>query len=135
MRSRIDDGRLKIKGKVKNKSITYHDSCYLGRYNNIYDAPRSHLKRIKGLELREMPRNKDRGFCCGAGGGRMFMEETIGERINVVRSQEAINTGADSIAAACPFCITMLTDGVKSLGNEDSTKIEDISEIILEYIN
>ena len=131
----IDDGRLKIKGKVKNKSITYHDSCYLGRYNNIYDAPRSHLKRIKGLELREMPRNKDRGFCCGAGGGRMFMEETIGERINVVRSQEAINTGADSIAAACPFCITMLTDGVKSLGNEDSTKIEDISEIILEYIN
>jgi Fe-S oxidoreductase len=131
----IKNGRLKIKGELQNKSITYHDSCYLGRYNKVYEEPRKHLKRINGVELKEMTRNRDTGLCCGAGGGRMFMEETEGERINIVRSQEAINTGADTIAAACPFCITMLTDGVKSLGHESSIKIEDISEIILDYIN
>lgn len=135
MEDLFDSGKLKIVGKNEKKSITFHDSCYLGRYNNIYDEPRTHIKRIPGLELREMPRNKDRGFCCGAGGGRMFLEETEGERINIVRTEEAIDTGAESIAAACPFCLTMLSDGVKSLGRDESIKVEDISEIILEYIN
>lgn len=131
----FDKGKLKIGGKTEKKSITFHDSCYLGRYNNIYDEPRKQLNRIPGIELREMPRNKDRGFCCGAGGGRMFMEETEGERINIVRTEEAINTGAETIAAACPFCITMLSDGVKSLGRDENIKVEDITEIILDYIN
>jgi len=128
----IDSGMIKLKDKKVKSKVTFHDSCYLGRYNNIYDAPRDSLNMINGLELIEMERNRDKGFCCGAGGGRMFLEETEGTRININRAQEAINTHADTIASACPFCMTMLMDGVKSLDKSDSVQIKDISEIILE---
>jgi Fe-S oxidoreductase len=128
----VKEGKIKLKDAENSSKITYHDSCYLGRYNNIYDSPRDPLKSIKGIQLVEMERNKDKGFCCGAGGGRMFLEELEGTRINNNRAEEAINTKADTIASACPFCMTMMTDGVKSFDKADDIKIKDIAEIILE---
>ncbi len=109
--------------------VAYHDSCYLGRYNDIYDAPRNTLKRVLPImELVEPPRTKSRGMCCGAGGGRMWMEENVGKRVNVERSEELLATGADQIAVACPFCMTMITDGVTGLGSD--VPVLDISEVV-----
>jgi Fe-S oxidoreductase len=132
----IEEGRIQLKesGEKKGK-ITYHDSCYLGRYNGVYDSPRNSLKRIKNLELTEMKRNKSRGFCCGAGGGRMFLEDEEGGRINEERTKEALSTNADTVASACPFCMTMITDGVKQFEKSDDVSVKDIAEIILEYSN
>ncbi len=126
------DGKIKLKDEGVKSKITYHDSCYLGRYNNVYDSPRDPLKMIKGVELVEMERNRDKGFCCGAGGGRMFLEETEGTRINNNRAEEAIKTNADTVASACPFCMTMMNDGIKSFDKQDSVIVKDIAEIILE---
>lgn len=126
--------KIQFKDESVQQKVTYHDSCYLGRYNNIYDSPRNSLAKIKGLELVEMPRNKDRGFCCGAGGGRMFLEETEGTRINEERTREALETNADVIASACPFCMTMMIDGVKSFDKADEVVVKDIAEIVLENI-
>ncbi|NJD22020.1 MAG: 4Fe-4S dicluster domain-containing protein [Melioribacter sp.] len=128
----LEDGKIKLKNEEVKSKITYHDSCYLGRYNDIYDSPRSPLKMVKGTELIEMKRNREKGFCCGAGGGRMFLEEKEGTRININRAEEAINTKADTVASACPFCMTMLTDGIKSFEKSDSVKVKDVAEIILE---
>lgn len=128
----LDEGRIKLKDDETKSKITYHDSCYLGRYNNIYDSPRDPLKMIKGVELVEMERNRDKGFCCGAGGGRMFLEETEGTRINNNRAEEAIKTNADTVASACPFCMTMMNDGIKSFDKQESVVVKDIAEIILE---
>ncbi|MEW6196011.1 MAG: heterodisulfide reductase-related iron-sulfur binding cluster [Bacteroidota bacterium] len=128
------EGKLKVKNKELNSKITYHDSCYLGRYNDIYDSPRNSLKKVNGVELIEMERNRDKGFCCGAGGGRMFLEETEGTRININRAEEAIKTEADTVASACPFCMTMMNDGLKSLEKTDNVTVKDISEIILENV-
>jgi Fe-S oxidoreductase len=109
--------------------IAYHDSCYLGRYNEIYDAPRTALRKaLPIVELVEPVRTKSRGMCCGAGGGRMWMEETQGKRVNVERSEELLATGADQIAVACPFCMTMITDGVTGAGSE--VPVVDISEVV-----
>ncbi|HPI38043.1 MAG TPA: (Fe-S)-binding protein [Ignavibacteriaceae bacterium] len=130
----ISEGKLQMKETEKNEKLTYHDSCYLGRYNGIYDAPRNVLKRSKGIEIVEMERNKSRGFCCGAGGGRMFLEDEEGKRINIERSKEAIYTGATTIGTACPFCMTMLSDGVKSFEKQDEVLVKDIAEIILEKV-
>jgi Fe-S oxidoreductase len=134
----IDDllsaGRLTL-AQNKEQKVTYHDSCYLGRYNGVYDSPRSSLKNIEGLELVEMKRSKDKGFCCGAGGGRMFLEDDEGGRININRTEEALNTKAVTIASACPFCMTMMTDGVKHFEKTEQVKVKDIAEIILENIN
>ena len=110
-------------------SVTYHDSCYLGRYNDVYDAPREVLRRaLPVVHIAEPARNKSRGLCCGAGGGRMWMEETQGTRINIERTGELLATGAEAIAAACPFCMTMLSDGVKA--HDSTVPVYDISEIV-----
>ncbi len=130
----LKNGKIRLKNEEVKTKITYHDSCYLGRYNEIYDFPRDPLKMIKGAELYEMERNRDKGFCCGAGGGRMFLEETEGERINVNRAEEAIKTRADIIASACPFCMTMLSDGVKVFDKTDEIQVKDIAEIVLENV-
>lgn len=128
----IDEGKIKIKegGVFKGKKITYHDSCYLGRANNIYEAPRKVLEALDG-ELVEMKRCKSNGLCCGAGGAQMFKEEEPGtSRVNWERTNEAIDTEAKVIAAACPFCNTMLTDGVKVREKEESVQVLDIAEMI-----
>lgn len=128
----IDEGKIKMKedGSFKGRRITYHDSCYLGRANNIYEAPRKVLEAIDA-ELVEMKRCRSKGLCCGAGGAQMFKEEEKGsKRINIERTQEAIETGAPVVAAACPFCNTMLTDGVKSAEKEDQVQVLDIAEIV-----
>lgn len=127
----IKNGSLSPKNSL-NKKVTYHDSCYLGRYNNIYDEPRNSIKKIENVELVEMNRNRDRGFCCGAGGGRMFLEETEGKRINEERTEEALNLKPDIILSACPFCMTMLTDGIKTKEVVDKVHVKDIAELILE---
>jgi heterodisulfide reductase subunit D len=128
----IDEGKIKMKegGSFKGKKITFHDSCYLGRSNNIYEAPRKVLEALDA-ELVEMKRCKSNGLCCGAGGAQMFKEEEKGtSRINIDRSNEAIETGASVIAAACPFCNTMMTDGVKLADKEESVKVLDVAELI-----
>lgn len=128
----IDGGRIKMKegGTFKGKKITYHDSCYLGRANGIYEAPRQVLETLDA-ELVEMKRCKSKGLCCGAGGAQMFKEEEKGNtRVNFARGHEAVATGASVIAANCPFCMTMLTDGVKEAGKEEEVKVLDIAEMI-----
>jgi heterodisulfide reductase subunit D len=128
----IDEGRIKMKegGVFKGKKITYHDSCYLGRGNGIYEAPRAVLEALDA-DLVEMKRCRSNGMCCGAGGAQMFKEEEPGTtRVNFARSEEAIETGANIIAANCPFCMTMLTDGVKNNEKEDQVKVMDLAEII-----
>lgn len=127
----VTSGKIELKDEEVKSKVTFHDSCYLGRYNDIYDSPRSPLTKIKGMDLVEMERNKDKGFCCGAGGGRMFMEETEGQRINENRTEEALKTNADTIASACPFCMTMMTDGVKSFDKQEEVEVKDIAEIVL----
>jgi len=126
----IKEGKIKLSKAVDGKLITYHDSCYLGRHNDIYDAPREIIKAIPETELKEMSRRYDRSFCCGAGGALMWMEEH-GERMNFNRSKEAIQTGASTIAVACPFCMTMLEDGVKNEGKEEAVKTLDLTEIVV----
>lgn len=133
----IDAGRIVMKenGAYKGRKITYHDSCYLGRANNIYEAPRKVLEALDA-ELVEMKRCKSNGLCCGAGGAQMFKEEENGTvRINIERSNEAIDTGASIIAAACPFCNTMLTDGVKNREKEEDVAIMDLAELVLASMN
>jgi heterodisulfide reductase subunit D len=128
----IDEGKIRLKegGQFKGKRITYHDSCYLGRANDIYDAPRKVLEALDA-ELVEMKRCRSNGLCCGAGGAQMFKEEEKGTtRVNFERTNEAIGTQAGFIAAACPFCNTMLTDGVKNAEKEESVKVMDVAELI-----
>ena len=128
----ISDGKIEIDEKSKEITATYHDSCYIGRYNEIYDAPRNIISKSVATPQIEMTRSKSKGFCCGAGGGRMFMEDSEGGRVNIERSKEAIATGANTIATACPFCMTMMTDGVKALEKSDDVKVRDIAEIVFE---
>jgi len=128
----LDSGSIRIKegGSFQGKKITYHDSCYLGRANGIYEAPRKLLEALDA-ELVEMKRCKSKGLCCGAGGAQMFKEEEKGTtRVNFERTHEALDTGAGIIASACPFCNTMLTDGIKHEEKEDQVKVMDIAEMI-----
>jgi len=127
----INTGKIELK-ESEVQRLTYHDSCYLGRYNSIYDSPRDSIKKIKNVELAEMKRNKDKGFCCGAGGGRMFLEEKEGTRINENRVAEALELNPNTIATACPFCMTMMNDGVKTFNKNDVVIVKDIAEIVLE---
>jgi heterodisulfide reductase subunit D len=128
----IDEGKIKLAegGVFKGKKITYHDSCYLGRANNIYEAPRKVLEALD-VALVEMKRCRSNGLCCGAGGAQMFKEEEKGEtRVNLERTREAIETGASIIAAACPFCNTMMTDGIKTTEKEAEIEVLDIAELV-----
>ncbi|MFN3795281.1 MAG: (Fe-S)-binding protein [Chitinophagaceae bacterium] len=128
----IDEGKIRMKegGSFKGKRITYHDSCYLGRANDIYEAPRKVLEALDA-ELVEMKRCRTKGLCCGAGGAQMFKEDEPGDkRINLERTEEALQTGAGFIASACPFCNTMMTDGVKLNEKEESVQVLDIAEMI-----
>lgn len=129
----IDSKKLNLNSANKELKIAFHDSCYLGRYNEVYEAPRDTI-RAMGAELVEMPRNKEKGLCCGAGGARMWMEETIGKRINVERVEEALDQKPDVIAAGCPFCQVMITDGVTEKGKENSVQVKDIAEIVADQI-
>jgi Fe-S oxidoreductase len=129
----LETGRILPLRKLES-AMTYHDSCYLGRYNDIYEQPRAVLTSIPGAQLVEMPRNHDRAFCCGAGGGQMFMEETEGTRVNLARTDEALATGASTICTACPFCLTMMADGVKARDKVDDVAVKDIAEVVWEAI-
>ncbi len=130
----LADGRVPLRSDEGQKLVmAYHDSCYLGRYNEVYDAPRETLRRaLPVVQLVEAPRSRDRGLCCGAGGGRMWMEERVGERINVERKKELLATGAEAIAVACPFCMTMLGDAGKKL--ESSVPVYDIAEVVADRL-
>ena len=127
--------KIELKSEQSKQKLTYHDSCYLGRYNKIYDSPRNSLMNLSGIDYLEMERNKSKGFCCGAGGGRMFLEDEEGGKINIERTKEAIETGAEKIASACPFCMTMLTDGIKHFEKSEQIEVKDIAEIVLENTN
>jgi len=131
----IESGRLDLSDARLDERVVYHDSCYLGRHNDIYLAPRKVLGSLKGIEIVEMGRNGTKGMCCGAGGARMWMEESIGKKVNDERAQEAIATGATRVATACPFCYIMLDDGVKGAGRDESeVRVADISMHLLEAI-
>ncbi len=129
----VDEGRLAINGDlVKNKRITFHDPCYLGRANDVYESPRDLLRRL-GVNLVEMKRNKSKALCCGAGGAQMFKEPEKGNKdVNIERTEEALETKPDVIAAACPFCNTMMTDGVKNSEKEGTLEVKDLAELIVE---
>ncbi|SOE22142.1 Cysteine-rich domain-containing protein [Spirosomataceae bacterium TFI 002] len=128
----INDGRLSVGGgSFKGQKITFHDSCYLGRANDVYEAPRDVIKALDA-ELIEMKRCKTKGLCCGAGGAQMFKEPEAGKKdINIERIEEALDTGAQTIAVGCPFCMTMMSDGVKNKEREHEVKIYDLAELLL----
>jgi Fe-S oxidoreductase len=134
----VRDGRLTpvapADAEVAGRTITYHDPCYLGRHNQVYEPPRELVAAVPGAELREMPRNSERSFCCGAGGARMWMEERIGKRINTDRTDEALATGAETIAIGCPFCRIMLTDGLTAAqadGQGEGVDVQDVAQLLL----
>jgi Fe-S oxidoreductase/nitrate reductase gamma subunit len=129
----IREGKLKPQ-KTVAATCTYHDSCYLGRYNDIYTEPREVLSTISGIRLKEMKRNYGKGFCCGAGGGRMWLDEPMSERVNFRRTEQALETGADSILTACPYCLTMLEDGIKAKDLTEKINTKDIAEVLWESI-
>ena len=131
----IDSGKLDLSNAKLEERVVYHDSCYLGRHNDVYMAPRNVIGSLGGIEIVEASRNGTKGMCCGAGGGRMWMEESTGKQVNIERSQELLRTGATKIAVACPFCYIMIDDGVKAQGvEEDQVKVADISMHILEAL-
>ncbi len=130
----IDEGRVKVEGggAFKGKKVTFHDSCYLGRSNDVYEAPREILKSLDA-DLVEMKRCKSNGLCCGAGGAQMFKDAEKGTKeVNIERIEEALSTGANAIAVGCPFCMTMMYDGVKNKEREHDVKVYDLAEMLLE---
>jgi len=129
----VEQGKIKL-SQNGNGKMTFHDSCYLGRYNDIYEAPRKIMKAMSDGNLVEMVHSKNKSFCCGGGGARMFMEESIGTRINHLRVEEAEQVGAETIGVACPFCMTMLDDGVKEKGIEENIQVKDIAQLVAEQI-
>ncbi len=128
----IAEGRIQLDpaSDVARGAVTYHDPCYLGRYNKVYDEPRSIVNALPGAELTEMGRNRNQSFCCGGGGGRLFMEETRGSRINQARVTEALETGAETLVASCPFCMTMFEDGINGVGANERLVVRDIAELV-----
>jgi Fe-S oxidoreductase len=130
----IRDGKVRV-SKEAAKTIVYHDSCYLGRYNEVYDAPRQLLKAIPGVILKEAGRSRNTGMCCGAGGGRMWIEEDPAQRVNTLRVEQLLETEPDVIASACPYCMTMLDDGVKAKELEGQVDTRDVLEIVADAIS
>jgi Fe-S oxidoreductase/nitrate reductase gamma subunit len=129
----MQENRLPLNGEGRQLTVAYHDSCYLGRYNDVYEAPRETLRRaLPMVTLVDPPRSRSKGLCCGAGGGRMWMEERVGKRINAERTEELLATGADVLAVACPFCMTMIGDGVNA--EESSVPVMDISEVVAQQL-
>ena len=131
LKALMEEGKLKVEGgKFKGKRITFHDPCYLGRGNGEYEAPRQLLEKLE-VELVEMKRSRKRGLCCGAGGAQMFKEPEPGRKdINVERTEEAIGTASEIIATGCPFCMVMMTDGVKAKNAEENVQVMDVAEMI-----
>ncbi|MBR3218267.1 MAG: (Fe-S)-binding protein, partial [Exiguobacterium sp.] len=125
----LDTGRIQPDLHV-NERVVYHDSCYLGRYNGIYDAPRFVLERIPGVELVEATRNRENGMCCGAGGGLMWQEEKVGTRVNVARTEQLLETKPTVIGSACPYCLTMLSDGTKAKEVDETVGTFDVVELL-----
>ena len=125
----IADGKIKPT-KALDETVTFHDSCYLGRWNNVYEQPRAVIEALPSVRLIEMKNNHDQSMCCGAGGGRMWMEEKIGKRVNIARTEQALDTNAGIVASACPFCMTMMSDGVKSKEMQDKVRVMDIAELV-----
>src|SRR5699024_6492017 len=125
----VMQGKLQPKGRIEHR-LTYHDSCYLGGYNNVYDPPRESLKAIAGLEVGEMLRTKENGVRCGAGVDRMWSEEDTGNRINVARTEQALEVEPTMISSACPFCLTMLSDGTKAKDVDQDIGTMDVAEIL-----
>ena len=131
----IESGKLDLSEARLDERVVYHDSCYLGRHNDVYLAPRNVIGSLGGIQVVEADRNGTKGMCCGAGGARMWMEESIGKQVNVERSQELLKTGASRIATACPFCYIMIDDGVKGEGVEDTeVKVADIAMHVLDAL-
>lgn len=130
----LEDGKIKVKYGTDHMKVTYHDSCYLGRVNDIYEVPRQVLDLVN-VELKEMSRTRSNGLCCGAGGAQMFKEDEPGDkRINVERAEEAAATEADAVISNCPFCMTMLSDGIKETDRQDRMMVYDLSELVLNRI-
>jgi Fe-S oxidoreductase len=132
LRDLVRSGKLKVRRDGGHRTV-FHDSCYLGRYNGIYEAPRDLLK-ASGSDLVEMRRTRDRGFCCGAGGARMFLEETVGKRVNIERTEEALACSPETIATSCPFCMTMITDGVKAKDADAAVQVKDVAEVLADLL-
>lgn len=130
----VDEGRIKL-GKPLNTVLTYHDSCYLGRHNGVYDEPRQLIEAIPGVQLQEVPlRNRNLGYCCGAGGAHMWVEDNSGKRINHVRTEQVLGTEPKTVGVSCPFCLQMLQEGVESLGQKDKIRVADVIELVAESI-
>lgn len=130
----VDEGKLKLNKKTEG-TVTFHDPCYLGRYNDVFDQPRKLLDAVAVSKPVEMSRSRKESFCCGAGGARMWLEEDIGQRVNEVRVSHAQDIGANTVAVGCPFCMTMITDGIASTGQEETMKAKDVSELVLENLS
>ncbi|MSQ10763.1 MAG: (Fe-S)-binding protein, partial [Dehalococcoidia bacterium] len=131
----LASGKLKLARPLpEGTTLTYHDSCYLGRHNGEYDAPRNVVKALPGATVVEMPRNREKSFCCGAGGGHMWMEEKSAKRINWERTQQALDTGASVVATGCPFCVLMMEDGVRGKNAEDQLQVKDLAELVAEAL-
>jgi Fe-S oxidoreductase len=130
----IESKRLDLQDASLDERVTFHDSCYLGRHNDVYLAPRKVVGSLGGIDLIEMPRNGTRGLCCGAGGARMWMEEHTGKKVNIERTEEALATGASRIAVACPFCYVMMDDGVKEKHRDEDVRVQDIAEVLIEAV-
>jgi Fe-S oxidoreductase len=130
----ISEGKVKIGNLESSKVVAYHDSCYLGRYNGIYEQPRDILKAIGGIQTLELAQSRSSGFCCGGGGGHLWMEEEPDKRVNVKRTEQVIETKADVVASACPYCLSMFEDGLKTKGADETIQAKDLSELVLEAL-